>query len=320
MTRFLSAVLLCLCFTFHAHSQSNWQKHESPISADLHNIFFVSDSVGWVTSHKTGAILHTRDGGQHWFVQAQMDSIYFEDIFFLDRQTGWVTAEHGLIFKTHNGGQTWTKEQIADTTSWIYSIHFTDNRNGIAVGLREQRPATLFLKTKDGGKSWQNIREKVPASFYEPISFLDDQKGYVAGLNKIVYTENAGASWEKLYDDTTSNSTCREAIRGLTMVTSNIGWAVGHCGLVLQTDDGKNWKKQKKFTENRLRSVRFINQSEGYVVGDSNKQPGVLFRTRDGGKTWQTAMKKAPDLHRITLTDNRIWLVGDEGTILSKPK
>ena len=95
MARFFPALILCFCLTFQGYSQSNWQKHKSPISADLHNIFFVSDSVGWITSHKTGAILHTRDAGKNWFVQTQMDSIFFEDIFFLE---GFFPGLVGAVF------------------------------------------------------------------------------------------------------------------------------------------------------------------------------------------------------------------------------
>lgn len=318
--RFLLIFLILLSVSFQVQAQANWQKHESPVTADLHNVFFASDSVGWIVTHNTGDILYTKNGGESWSVQAEMGSMYFEDIYFLNKKIGWITAENGTVFKTTNGGKHWEKDKIADEKSWIYSVHFFDKKNGIAVGLREDQPITLFMKTTDGGKNWKNIRDKVPASFYEPTYFFDNQKGYVAGLSNIIFTSDGGNSWQTQFRIIQSDSTCREAIRGLTFKSSNKGWAVGHCGLILNTKDGENWERQEKFTKNRLRNIAFPSPSEGYIVGDSNKEPGVLYHTVNSGNTWETVLRDFPDLHRITLTENKIWLVGDNGTILSKSR
>jgi photosystem II stability/assembly factor-like uncharacterized protein len=317
--RYYSLLLLSLTFALKVNAQTRWHEHNSPITTDLHNVFFVSDSTGWIVSHNTGTILHTKDGGDRWFVQAQLDSMYLEDIYFLDRNTGWISGKNGLIFKTDNGGESWDKHKIADKKSWIYSVLFFNHTNGLAVGLQEEKPFTLLLKTTDGGRNWKNLSEKVPRSFYAPISFIDDKKGYIGGFKYIIYTSDGGNTWDMQFSNT-SSSECREAIRGLTFITPESGWAVGHCGLVLKTEDGKNWNRVKKFTKNRLRDISFSNESEGYIVGDSNKEPGVLYHTTDGGKKWTNTLVDTPDLHRIELTQNKVWLVGGKGTILSKPR
>lgn len=319
MRYFIILLLWSICI-IPAAAQSEWQKHESPVQADLHNIHFANNSLGWIVTHNTGDILHTKDGGNSWIVQAKKDSIYFEDIYFLDKNTGWISGQYGLVFKTEDGGNNWRKKKIWKEDAWIYSIHFHDKNDGLAVGIREKGPTPVFLETTTGGSRWKDIKAKVPSSFYEPVHFFDNRRGYVAGGSKIIYTADGGKSWETQFADTSSASDCKEAIRGMTFQNPNNGWAVGHCGQLLHTDDGHNWSKMEKFTTNRLRSVRFINKSVGYIVGDANREPGVLYRTTDGGKTWKAILKNTPDLHRITLTDKRIWLVGDQGTILSKPR
>ncbi|TYP91990.1 Uncharacterized protein LX73_2233 [Fodinibius salinus] len=318
--RLLFTLFYCFLCVLSVHAQSEWEKHQSPVQADLHNVFFTNNSVGWIVTHNTGTILHTKDGGKNWFIQAQKDSMFFEDIHFLNEQKGWVSGEHGLLFKTTDGGKNWSSHKISKDDAWIYGIHFHDKNHGIAVGLREKGPTTLFLETQTGGTEWNDVTQKVPASFYEPISFINKQRGYVAGGKKIIYTPDSGKTWETQFSDTTSNSKCREAIRGLTFANNNIGWAVGHCGLVLRTLDGKQWKRLDKFTTNRLRSIAFLSKSEGYIVGDSNNEPGVLYHTQDGGQTWSTALKDTTDLHRVELTEEKIWVVGDNGTILSKSR
>jgi len=320
MNRFILMILIVLISALGIQAQDSWQKHDSPVSVDLHNVFFASDSIGWITTHKTGEILHTNDSGNNWFLQAKLDSMYIEDIYFLNKNVGWISGQYGLVFKTVDGGKNWEKHKIADDKSWIYSLHFFNKKKGIAVGMREETPAAVYLKTSNRGNNWIDMKEMVPRSPYEPVTFLNDQEGYIGGLGKIIYTDNGGNTWQTQFSDSTSSSDCKTMIRGLTFVTKKTGWAVGHCGVVLKTEDGKNWKHRGKFTQNRLRSIAFVNESEGYIVGDSNNEPGVLYHTKDGGKTWKTVLSNASDLHRIELTEGKIWLVGDDGTILSKSR
>ncbi len=318
--RFFSILLLFFLSVGNLEAQSEWQKHESPVKADLHNIFFIDNAVGWIVTHTTGAVLHTKDGGENWLVQARHDSITYEDIYFLNENIGWISGEKGLLFKTTEGGKHWSKQQIADEESWIYSVHFFSEQSGIASGMRTNRPMKVFLKTDDGGNTWSSFEESVPEAFYTDITFLNKNEGYAGGLRYILHTGDGGNSWQKQFPDSTSNANEKTVIRDISFVNSQNGWAVGHRGLILKTEDGESWNRREKFTQNRLRDIAFVNQSEGYIVGDSNKEPGVLYRTDDGGKTWQTVLTDSPDLHRIELTGQKIWLVGDDGTILSKSR
>lgn len=321
MIRILLMVLFFILNVANTDAQTEWKEHNSPVTgADLHNLFFANDSLGWIISHNTGTVLHTKNGGETWFIQAQMDSMYFESVYFLNEQTGWISGENGLIFKTTDGGTNWEQNKISGDSAWIYSVYFFNKKAGIAVGLWENKHSPVFLKTKDGGANWKNLKEKVPTSFYESISFINKQRGYVGGGGKIIFTNDGGNSWKMQFSDIIENSDCREVIRGLTFVTPELGWAVGQCGLILKTEDGQTWKRLDKFTKNRLRDIAFVNESEGYVVGDSNRKSGVLYHTNNGGMTWKPILNKVPDLHRIELTETKIWLVGDDGIILSKSR
>lgn len=318
--RFFSILLLFFLSVGNLEAQSEWHKHESPVKADLHNVSFVDNSVGWIVAHSTGSILHTKDAGENWVVQSRHDSISYEDIYFLDKDTGWISGEKGLLFKTTDGGKNWSKQQITDKESWIYAVHFFDEQNGLAVGIRPSRPLKVFLKTNDGGKNWSSLEKGVLEAFYSDITFINKNEGYAGGLQYILHTGDGGNSWQKQFPDSTTDANEKTVIRNISFVNSKNGWAVGHRGLILKTENGESWQQYEKFTKNRLRDIAFVDQSEGYIVGDSNKEPGVLYRTDDGGKTWQTVLSDAPDLHSIALTENRIWLVGDDGTILSKSR
>jgi photosystem II stability/assembly factor-like uncharacterized protein len=103
-------------------------------------------------------------------------------------------------------------------------------------------------------------------------------------------------------------------LTAVSFVDDNHGWAVGENGTVLATlDGGLNWKvlsprildeaPTDEFPYSRMchfRSVCFIDKKNGWVAGEMelpSVQPeeiapipvqfGVIFRTRDGGQTWE---------------------------------
>jgi photosystem II stability/assembly factor-like uncharacterized protein len=48
------------------------------------------------------------------------DDIFLNDVFFADKQHGWMAGEYGYIFRTDDGGQTWERGHIRGT------VHFDD--------------------------------------------------------------------------------------------------------------------------------------------------------------------------------------------------
>lgn len=75
-------------------------------------------------------------------------------------------------------------------------------------------------------------------------------------------------------------------LTAVTFVNSNLGWAVGHDGIILHSSDaGLTWKIQQflPHIQKPLLDVAFINEKEGVALGAY----GLFFRTMDGGITWQ---------------------------------
>ncbi|TAL69423.1 MAG: hypothetical protein EPN82_06205 [Bacteroidetes bacterium] len=77
----------------------------------------------------------SEDGGLNWTIS---DAPYYsEKIKFIDRNTGWAIGRTDTIFKTTNGGQTWSfQRNIEPGTSWkVYTdLDFADEMHGIVVG------------------------------------------------------------------------------------------------------------------------------------------------------------------------------------------
>lgn len=87
------------------------------------------------------------DGGWCW-QQPRPTGSSREDYFFLDAQTGWSVGDNGEIFKTADGGKTWTRQDSGLRTR-LLSVAFADANNGWAVG-----SYGAVLRSTDGGKTW----------------------------------------------------------------------------------------------------------------------------------------------------------------------
>lgn len=325
-----------------AWAQPDWQKQVSPTNDHLHDVFFLDDSLGWAYSYGTGLILNTTNGGDSWEIQSQLDSLFFEQIQFVDENNGWLSGERGFVYKSSDGGKSWgdvsppVSERILEGFDWqakekpqgwyvlLYAQHFFDADEGFVAGGKFQPSAEnawqkmqpIFLATKDGGRNWEEV-EQAPRAFLNQTTFLNDSLGYAVGSGKIFQTPNKGKSWKTVFENGSSDI---GQLRGLFFLSQQNGYAVSFSGKFLMTTDAaKNWETIA-ISENRLRGVVFIDEKNGFAVGDANKVAGTLFQTTDGGASWQQSATEYPDLHRIKLSPTKIWIVGKDGTILKREK
>ena len=96
------------------------------------------------------------------------------------------------------------------------------------------------------------------------------------------------------------------ALRDVFFTTPQRGFAVGDRGTILQTQDGgQNWTQLPCDSEASLRSISFVSENEGWIVGGgtrdySGQSAGVVLMTADGGETWTPVCQTGiPTLKRV---------------------
>lgn len=131
-------------------------------------------------------------------------------------------------------------------------------------------------------------------------------------------------------------------------VNEKMGWAVGHSGVVLGTNDGgENWALlfdgkraailekdaalAESATDERMANaerlahdgadkpffgVHFMDEKKGFVTGAY----GLAFATEDGGKTWQSAIgrfenSKGSHLYSIYQNGQDLYVTGEQGAL-----
>jgi photosystem II stability/assembly factor-like uncharacterized protein len=109
------------------------------------------------------------------------------------------------------------------------------------------------------------------------------------------------------------------ALRDVTFVDPQWGWAVGDHGVIWHTQDGgATWRRQSAPTAETLRGVSFVDRRHGMVVGGAREPDdgrgtsrGVVLVTYDGGAEWRRLPSGLPRLEQVRcFTRDEALLVG----------
>ena len=241
----------------------------SAVHVGLNDVAVRSDHI-WMVGDQ-GNILRSTDAGRS-FNRSNYSLRYREDqkdggvldlysVQFVDKDTGYIVGDHGLILVTKNGGASW-REQYSGTDAQLFHLSFRDN-HGWVVGTGGK-----ILHTDDGGRNWYPQRSGVQDDLNR-VYFVDDKVGLITGDHGVLLrSDNGGATWERVRLDVS------EQLFGMSFVDKKTGWVVGYGGRVIRTyDGGRHWVDQDSATRADLFSVSFY-KSRGYAVG----RDGLVMR------------------------------------------
>src|SRR3954469_10890145 len=103
------------------------------------------------------ALIVSNNLGASWkVVRGPKKDARYRSVDFLTGRTGYALLESGRLFRTRNGGKSWT-ELAATGTTRGYELAFGDARNGFMAVDRFARsgPFGWVLRTSDGGATWR---------------------------------------------------------------------------------------------------------------------------------------------------------------------
>jgi len=289
------------------------------ITEDLHDIEFINDSVGFIYSYGSGNIYKTSDEGSTWTIIKQTDSIYFEQIQFINSKLAWICGEKGKVLKTNDCGMTWSDLSITvkDKNLLLYGMCFINDTVGYLSGaeMSKNKMIPKVFITNTGGISWTEIFEDIPQMILNLKK--KDNDLYATGNGFIIRINIQKNTWENVFKDSLR---IIGQIRDIQFADDKFGLASSFKGKILITKNGGNSFTYKAITTNRLRSIAYLGEERWIAVGDNNKNDdAVLYISNDNGENWN---KKSdfPDIHRVSLTEKHIWIVGKNGFIAKKKR
>jgi ELWxxDGT repeat protein len=206
---------------------SQWKKIETGVGAHFSHLRFADPKTGYLLG-SDNSILKTEDNGDSWFPIIVPDNSYpgISSFSFPLPAIGYVIGSGG-IFKTIDGGRSWSKVADALPQITMEDIAFTDADNGFICGTK----GTL-IHTADGGKSWQSITFTAanPSETLTHIVFADKKVGFITTTQgDLIKTTDGGKTWA-----VTGNP---QAIIARLFFTSELD------GYALAASDGLNYYK-----------------------------------------------------------------------------
>ncbi len=209
-------------------------------------------------------------------------STSLNSVYFVDDLNGWAVGT-GKILKTNDGGQTWSMKAVGSSVE-LTSVQFANKNLGWAVGTKQRGSLSVgvVFKTIDGGGSWREF-EITSSGWLTSCSFVNENMGWITGEDgKIHKTVNGGTKWQMI--ETGSDN----ILNGVCFVDHDNGWAIGNGGQILRsTDGGLTWSIQSFGTNNHFEAIFFIDCCLGFVMGGSFDNMSVIFKTIDGGISWE---------------------------------
>jgi photosystem II stability/assembly factor-like uncharacterized protein len=137
------------------------------------------------------------------------------------------------------------------------------------------------------------------------LHFTNDKNGYVASSRgSIFHLQLTDSGW--VFDE----NSLKKTLKGIYFhEDGKSGIAFGDKGLILRTNDfGANWVPDSLPATYNFADIIFYDNLTGIMVGTDYKTgggtPGVVYKTTDGGETWQPLKIDGKRFYSIKKTEN----------------
>ena len=222
---------------------------------------------------------------------------------------GWVLTQHRLLW-TDNGGKNWQSiaPAVAGSNNLDAAFFLDADRGWVVTSGQDSGGTSVEVAiTADGGRTWSTQSlSSLPGADLEPysgvasIDFVDAVHGWVMlrlassanfSRNVLFRTSDGGQNWSRL-----PGPPLGDLVRFVTPVD---GWLAGNpetSHLYVTRDGGLTWKERSVELPESLQPGEPVYDLPTF----QNKQAGVLpvtvpgtpswlalYRTEDGGETWQ---------------------------------
>lgn len=260
----------------------------------------------------------TSNGGLTWTsgtINVGDPSLTITNVSGVSGTTAWAgamlsTANDGLgaIYKTVDGGVTWTAQQSFSTVgqSFLNFVHAFDSNNIVAGGDPESGEFELYT-TSNGGTTWTRVSA---ASIPNP---LNSEYGYTGGYytvgNNIFFYTGKGRIYKSVDKGLTWSIAFTGSTYGLTdfggtTVNGDMAWSDSNRGIVLKknysgttptaitfyrtTDGGATWSTVTPTgitAANNINDIAYVPNTNILLATSS---AGGSWKSVDNGSTWTT--------------------------------
>lgn len=257
-----------------------------------------------------------------------------------------------VIMVTDDGGISWKSQASFPNEVGIWEVRFLNNNEGLVTGAKTigSRPPyyELFvLSTSNGGREWKDISEEAKASIKNDDGIANDSGEHIhwttssllllTRYGRVISTADGGKTWQAIasFKDERPNGFVSstgyyklllDPAQKLRVLAGGTG-DEGYWGDFVVNEDGR-WTSYEVgltpihdavFLSNKEVIASGLNVRPGDEKSKRLKDAGVILRSFDGGKSWESIYrsKTFETFFFITrIKDNLFYAVSDTGTFL----
>jgi photosystem II stability/assembly factor-like uncharacterized protein len=252
----------------------------------------------------------------------------YEDIYFLNNSTGWIIAYSGKIYRTNNGGNSWTNTYASGFSNKFRSVGFFDSTTGI-IGTLYSDTNLIMYRTTDGGSTIapvSNVAGVRPKGICG-ISIVNQTTAYACGRYYIpagiIKTTDKGITWKVVFNDSSLAKSLIDcyfwsADSGIAVggYTNDNNYNNGSAVIIKTTNGGMSWDRVliTSRTGEWCWKISFISRNIGFVSIERESGFSYILKTTDNGSNWSEIPFMAYDQEGIGfVNENTGWVGGWTG-------
>lgn len=242
-------------------------------------------------------------------------SLFFDNFRMADAQSGWAWNGLSQLYRTDDGGQTWTEIHLFGKML-NEGGYFLDAKEAWLPGVAGADITQGVFHTTDGGKTWKELTRlhgpNLDLYFHDSkIGWAMNSMGAAGNIYYQAYqTEDGGQTWQQLHATNPQGAeqgpppnTIRVA-SGDTLsfrppdtvwITSGAALSTAYAGLMVSRDAGKTWSKLNPplpadylvgEPSVLVAAPQFVSDQDAYLpVAVGNRL--IFFVSHDEGATWE---------------------------------
>jgi photosystem II stability/assembly factor-like uncharacterized protein len=245
-------------------SGQTWQAQYSLQRSNIKRVRFASAEEGWAvgirfsgsndTPSGSSVILYTSDQGKHWTDMSEnlrrvTSDNHLTDVYAVAPSKALVLTSGGTVISTEDGGRNWRQViDIPDKPQTFFSRLGISGGNQLwALGGADSTEGMWGLLVHiEAEKAWKKFRVEC---FLNDAVFLSEDEIYVCGhmrtdaphfpeVGVILHSTDGGHSWRIVHRIQGSS------IKAMSLVNSNLIYAISDNGLFLRLEPSKNSSNQ----------------------------------------------------------------------------
>ena len=271
--------------------------------------------VGVVNDREYGGVFHSNDAGQHWLQKAA--GLGGKDVFALKQApSGMLVAgtNHGMYSLERNGSE-WRPMNVvvvestlktprkgsrkAVTTTTFQKSQLESRVNDLELGSGRWLAATTsgIYSSTDQGKTWKGGQILAQMDF---VSVRAEGSTMVAATRSSVLVSNdSGATWKQARLPSYVVS-----IRSVAIASDSQIMIAAREGAFRSGDGGATWEHVVNGLPGKdITSVSFDSTHKRMLA--TSDATGVIFESRDGGRSWQRGPDSGFPLRRVSVIGGR---------------